>query len=384
MRILFILHETSIYNGSWKSVYNLISGLSEKNIDLLIICPDKHGAYEYLKDRGFNVYSIRFDLNLDKINSSLIRRLKFIPRYLRQKYYDYLWLRKVSQLCAEFKPDIIHSNSSVITIGYKLAKKLNISHVWHIREYGELDFSIRMNHTNKLLENNDFSISVTHDVQKFHGILPSRNNIVIYDGVLQQNRILLNIEDKQKYFLYAGSLVKGKGLVDLLKAWKIAKTQPRLANYKLMICGGSSTEITRYKVYCNKENIKDIEWLGKRDDAQILMRNASGVIIPSFNEAFGRVMPEAIANGALVIGRNTGGTKEQFENGLKILGKEIGIRFNNIDDLARIIIEVVSKPAKFYFPIIKGGQHVFEQLYTNEINVRNTLDFYFFIYSQKK
>ena len=67
-------------------------------------------------------------------------------------------------------------------------------------------------------------------------------------------------------------------------------------------------------------------------------------------------MPEALAAGALVIARNTGGLKEQFENGVSLTGKEIGISFSNIDELADILENVADSPKEKYLEMIECGQ----------------------------
>ena len=38
-------------------------------------------------------------------------------------------------------PDLIYSSTSVITIGYSLARKYLVPHVWHIRKFGDLDYN---------------------------------------------------------------------------------------------------------------------------------------------------------------------------------------------------------------------------------------------------
>ena len=42
-------------------------------------------------------------------------------------------------------------------------------------------------------------------------------------------------------------------------------------------------------------------------------------------------------SGCITIGRNTAGTKEQYDNGLQLTGEEIGFRFNNIDELVHCL-----------------------------------------------
>lgn len=47
------------------------------------------------------------------------------------------------------------------------------------------------------------------------------------------------------------------------------------------------------------------------------MNRATALIVPSPFEAFGLITAEAMFNKCLVIGKDTAGTKEQFDNGQK-------------------------------------------------------------------
>ena len=60
------------------------------------------------------------------------------------------------------------------------------------------------------------------------------------------------------------------------------------------------------------------------------------LIVPSIFEGFGFITAEGMANGCVVLGRNTAGTKEQFDNGVKMTGKEIGVRFIDDNEMLQI------------------------------------------------
>ena len=81
-------------------------------------------------------------------------------------------------------------------------------------------------------------------------------------------------------------------------------------------------------------------------------------------------------NGCLVIGRNSGGTKEQFDNGLKKTGKEIGLRFENIHELEKEMADVCERGVDYYADMIKRAQETVVSLYTVEHNVDQILDLY--------
>ena len=106
------------------------------------------------------------------------------------------------------------------------------------------------------------------------------------------------------------------------------------------------------------------------------MRNATAVVVPSVFEAFGRVMAEAEFQGCLVIGRDTGGTHEQFENGVKLCGREIGLRYKTVDELASRLKEVTTQCHEYYYEMRQNAFNVVNKLYSIETNVETILSFY--------
>ena len=104
-----------------------------------------------------------------------------------------------------------------------------------------------------------------------------------------------------------------------------------------------------------------------RDEINRLMTKATSIIVPSYYEAFGRVVAEAMANGCLVIAHNSHGIKEQFDNGRAITGDEIGIRCtSSAEDMAEKMQEVATNGIQHYFPMINRSQQVVNKLYSSE------------------
>ena len=76
-------------------------------------------------------------------------------------------------------------------------------------------------------------------------------------------------------------------------------------------------------------------FLGRKNTTEVynIMHHASAFLMLSKFEEFGFTTAEAMFNHCLVIGRNTAGSKEQFDNGQSFSGIEIGIRVNNVKDI---------------------------------------------------
>ena len=84
-----------------------------------------------------------------------------------------------------------------------------------------------------------------------------------------------------------------------------------------------------------------VDFIGFQTDVSLLEQHAYCVVVPSHSEGFGFVTAESMMNGALVIGNNNTGTKEQFDNGLTFTNKEIGLRYNSVEELAICLIQIV-------------------------------------------
>ena len=88
-------------------------------------------------------------------------------------------------------------------------------------------------------------------------------------------------------------------------------------------------------------------------------------------------------NGCLVIGRNTTGTKEQFDNGLLLTGDEIGIRFEGNEDLNEKMHIAASLPKEKYGEYTKRAKTVVEHLYTPQKCADDIYDFFKYIIEQQ-
>ena len=106
-----------------------------------------------------------------------------------------------------------------------------------------------------------------------------------------------------------------------------------------------------------------------------LMYNAKALLVPSYFEGFGFIVVEAMLNGCIVIGRNEAGVKEQFDNGLKYTGIEIGLRFESQAELISRMQYVCDTSFDNFIPMIKAAQNVIQK-YTVSQNVDQIICFY--------
>ena len=287
-------------------------------------------------------------------------------------WYNHIAEIKITKLVQEISPDIIHTNVGVLRVGYYVAKKMHIPHVWHVRET-EDGLSSRhypsCKFQRKLLNDNDYNIVITEIVRQYYH-LSNRNTKVIYDGVFSSSYKFIDNVEKGKYFLFVGRVLASKGADWAVKAFmKVAEKYP---DFELWMAGNDSTTFGKElkAQVCSSPYCKRIRFLGQRSCIYGLMSKAQAVLVPSVCEGFGFISVEAMLNRTLVIGRNTGGTKEQFDNGLKFTGHEIALRCNTIDEMAAQMVNVIQNGQLYYTQMIVSAEKVVRSIYTIENNVQ--------------
>lgn len=380
MRLLFIVSVPS-QEGSNLSLLNLITALRGEGHECSLLACREGFLIDKLSSQGVKCGVIRYRAALYPTRKTIKDVLRYIPSLLLllENIINY---KQVRNFIEEFSPDIVHTNVSTINIGYKVAKELNIPHVWHIREYMDLDFNIHpfptMGSRKKQLADS-YTISITKDIKSHFGLDCNDKAKVIYNGILKSSEVHFE-ENKEPVFLYAAFLQQCKGVYDLLTAYAEHIKQRPSSLYRLRLLGGYTPDVYEAVIRFIKENGIDnkVEVMGKVSPETVCwnLRMASVTFIPSFSEGFGRTTAEAMFNGCLVAGRNTGGTKEQFDNCLSVTGCEIGLRFDTVEDMTSIMNEISDSGISRYKETILASQKVVADLYSIEKNVAQTLNLY--------
>lgn len=363
--------------GATISLLNLLKGLNAAGVKLMVIVPeDGYLCRELIKyNIPFKIIPYHFSIwpSFQSIKEGVFSSITF----LNSRKVNHAATGKIAEVIELFRPDIIHTNTSVINIGYLLSRKYGIPHVWHIREYGDKDFDFNSYPSKQLLRHrissHSYAIAITHDLARYYGL--KENGRVIYNGIQSGNNIYFNPE-KRKVFLFVGRVTKEKGATDVIEAFiKFADTDNE---YTLDLIGHYG------KRYRNRllKKIKGspaegrVRFLGHQDDPISYMRTAKALIVPSFYEGFGRITAEAMFNGCLVIGRDTAGTKEQMDNGVKLTGREIALRFSTSDGITNAMAAAASMSYDNYTSMIKDAGITVKSLYSNESNTESTLAFF--------
>ena len=143
MKVAYFLHTATTTDGSSKAFLFLIKQLLVKGVVPLIILPHAGEICPVLQE--LNIKYVVLPWNMRPSTYPWFKTFKdkilFIPRLFGRLLINNLCILKSILIIRKFKPEIIHTNCSVLAIGYYTARFLKIPHVWHIREYGALDFN---------------------------------------------------------------------------------------------------------------------------------------------------------------------------------------------------------------------------------------------------
>lgn len=388
MNILYVLNTTIETDGANKSFFQLAKSLKNQGHNLWVAVPSRTGISNTLEDFGVHILQapIRPAIYPDCRNA--FYTIFFLARLLYWQILNHYAHKKLMGLLKNIKIDIVHSNVSIIDTGYKIAKKLKCPHIYHIREYGEKDFNMHYFPTRdiyweKMHKKDSYCICITKDIMKYDN-LSYANSRVIYNGIYPSSCIIKK-SSKKKYFLYAGRIQQAKGVFELVEAY-CAYASKRESPMKLIIIGRVVDNNYYKKIlkYIKQRNMNRHIIVKKPiNDIAILMREATAIIIPSIQEGFGRCMAEAMFNDCLVIGKNTAGTKEQFDNGYEYTGEEIGLRYTQNKDLTKILEFVSSHDPNYFIEYKERARKTILHYYTTEKYIESVENFYKYIIKNK-
>lgn len=379
LRVLYITFSSKLY-GDNKALLNIVDGIKHKGIKPFVIIASKGEICKELESRNIEYKIIQHYLSVYPLIHSYKDIINYFKGIIRLVWYNNLSIRKLTRIINEFNPDIIHSNVGPESLGYYIAKKFNIPHVWHIREYQDLDFGwhpfpSKKNIINKLRSSNNYPIAITQGIYNHYGM--QKNARVIYDGVMKKNDHKFNII-KEKYFLFVGRLEESKGINIVIESY--IQFYKYNTKYKLLIAGDGNNiyKSNLFKMIKDAGICNMVEFLGFRKDIYTLMENATAIIVASRFEGFGFITAEAMFNGCLVIGNNSGGTKEILEK------NNNGILYNNPEELVTSMNNIVVKGIESYFTKIKKAQEQAIKEYSIEENINKVYELYKEIINNKK
>lgn len=368
MKILYVTN-TSHEGGSTIALVNVIRGMKQFGHEIFVLTNSNKGVlYELLSDMDVKIFSCNYCLTIYPLDKNPI---KYIYGFFLHFYWWYNAKKYIGKIIDEYNIDIVHTNVGPLDLALSECIKRGIPHVWHQREFFDKFCSTSLFPNNKyfydrIQTKGNYNICITRQVLDNCRLSESFCNRVIYDGVFKKSQLpKLNHVEKEKYILFVGRVEPNKGLDDLLLAF--ADFNKKYPKFTLKVVGSyndSSLYFKTCKRIINEYSLQSsVNFLGSRTDIYLLMAHAQALVVASHFEGFGFTTVEAMINKTIVIGRNTSGTKEQFDIGLNLTGQEVGFRFSNKEQLQKKLCEIVEKDNA---TMIRNAYKVASELYTVE------------------
>ncbi len=314
INILFVSHSAGCH-GAEKSFITLLKHIDRSRFQPLVIIPQNGPMVKQLREIDINYQIISMPRWVNWEKKRFLEPLRVILEENKA-------VKQLIPVAGKNNIDIIYSNTIANRTGAKLAKMLNLPHIWHIREIlpnnPDLTPVLSLNKTLNYTEINcKEMIVISKAVSKqFSPKIASKTHIV-------NNYVDFPISDKAIckkdpfVLLFAGTVIKRKGIDTALRAIGLLLKDNQFGkNIVFNIIGTPSKYIEELKCICKNEDITDnINFISHVDNIQDYMTNSNIMLVPSNDEPWGRVVVEAMLSGLPVIVANAGGIPEIINDG---------------------------------------------------------------------
>jgi len=318
--------------GGQKSMLALIENLDLEKFEPIVFLPERGELSEYL-DRI-------------KVPYFFIQTPPLKPKNIVDIYRTY---KKAKQIIKRERISLVHSDfeRDGLLFGY-LSKRLKIKSIWHIRLTRPTDsdrYILKYNNGIIGISNacyqrvKEYLFEYNHYATIFNGV-DTRVFTPVFDRT--ELRFELGLEANVKYVLFVGQLKDGKGIKDLIQAFRYINNK----GVKLLLAGREESphKLTEYRNLVTINNLNEnIEFLGQIKEIQKYMQAVDLLILPSYEgvEGMGRVMFEAMACGTPAMGSDTSGVNEA------IIDEKLKFEQKNPEEIARKIVELFSDEQLF-------------------------------------
>lgn len=351
LNVMYICNDLGIGGAT----LSLIDTLEQMRgyVNCIVVIRQQYDIIYHLEKLNIQYYIVPFecDYGLKENNSLEKMELNFIEDYDSAKH--------LVEIIHNEKIDLIHINSSVSNVGAIAGLIAGIPYIWHIRELIHDHFNCC--YYNEDLKRELFNkaariISISDCVKKKVLETYKIESIRMYNG-LDIDKYENVIDDKNTYnriFLMAGIISEEKGQWDAIRAVEFL-IKKGYTDIKLYIIGNAN-EVFKWSVekYVKRHDLNNnIYFISFKEDLMLFRKKVSYSITGSKMEALGRSTIEAMLAGNIVIGADTGGTKELIG-----LEEKRGYLYEqgNYENLALVLEKVINESDAIKKRIQKSAQ----------------------------
>ncbi|HWB62999.1 MAG TPA: glycosyltransferase family 4 protein [Chitinophagales bacterium] len=349
MKIVFVLHDCELY-GSTRSALDMAIELRVRGDESIFVVPGSGPLIKVLEEYKFQYYIVEVEnwavfrpflyQNRNVSPNRFVRFIKIFGFFRRQH-------RAANQLKSELKDvDCIYSNSALVIFGFVLARRLQVKHIWHFREFvGQEYVFVFSGFIRRLIfrMNRNFVFSTQALKQYYSADTRGRGEIIpaaVGEAIINAGETSGALKLPGPEFIrfgMLGSINDNKGQFEIVCFFaELVQTEPRLC---LLIAGDGDT--SKIREYIGGHGLEEHILIYNYVPTATFFSAIDYLIVNSKFEGFGRVTIEAMKNRKLVIGRKSTGTYELIgdnQRGLLFENKE-GF-FRNMDNIVKGRIDI--------------------------------------------
>ncbi|MCM1537386.1 MAG: glycosyltransferase family 4 protein [bacterium] len=354
MNILYVAHERNL-GGASKSLVTMAADMKRRGHTVTVIVPFRSGqVYRALKEQDIPVKKIFFGWWMMPKAWNPLMKLLFRGLYLTEPCA----VRRIALTAEKRHAQLIHSNSSAIDVGARAAKLCGLPHVWHFREFGDLDYDLmylrgKQESARRAVQVPGKIVFISQCLRRYYEQeIPDTHCTVVYNGISEKwiyekypegesgkpcrmtdmqsgtgIRRLSGMDGRSRTdeasiitFLIAGNFHEGKHQELAVEACRLLLAQG-FCGVRLVIAGAASALRSskafeeRLKVQAGKLPEGIVTFAGHVSDMAALRKKTDVELVCSGMEAFGRVTAEAMLSSNPVIGADSGATPELIRDG---------------------------------------------------------------------
>jgi glycosyltransferase involved in cell wall biosynthesis len=328
--------------GATRSLIDLVLGLKDFGIESTVVTADRGPSHRVLEKNGIDVQTSWFEWSMG-------HRPNRLRDGVHRAAVNLVCLRRLRAIARNTRADAIYTNSSVVSVGSAVARLMKLPHIWHLREFGDLDYGLSHDFGQGffLKSLSRAAAIITNSRAVRDHVCPRQlwhKTYVIHNGVLRHQQFdrlyeLRKAARGSTTFLMCGTIVPAKGQLDAVRALAILRR--RGFNVTLTVIGDGEPGFVKQCVDLAAQlNVANfVQMRGMVDDPFPFYTSAQALLVCSAHEAFGRVTVEAMAAGCVVIARASGGSIELIDD------EKNGLLFrNSVEELAAKMELVLQQP----------------------------------------